>query len=154
MKDVQKTEQEHQRQGELLASLESQTPDQGHRQGQNHEVYEQVRHSVPAEELVLIDTGPAVDRLIPKECDGLAFENCDKHVHEEIEYHDAPCECQFPSEPAGHAEKAVVQEDQGGFDRNGGGEVEDLKWQKDLEKKTQLLSRRFWSRGGGADFVV
>ena len=83
-------------------------PDYWHGKGKDHEVNEHVRRPVPTEELVLVDTSPARNRLVPEVRDWLALKYGDKDVHDEIEYDDDPCKCQFPSEPTSHAEKAVV----------------------------------------------
>ena len=66
--------------------------DQWHCKDQDHEVCEQVGHSIPTKELVLIDTSSSCDRFVPEECNRLAFKNCDKDVYEEIECHDEPCQ--------------------------------------------------------------
>lgn len=64
--NVQKTQQENDGQGKLLSRFELQMPYDWHSKRKDHEIYEQVRYSIPAEELVLIDTCSSCDRLVPE----------------------------------------------------------------------------------------
>lgn len=66
LQNIQKTQQEDDGQRNLLTIFEFQMPDYWHSKCKDYEVYEQVRHSVPAEELVLIDASPSWCRLVPE----------------------------------------------------------------------------------------
>ena len=75
---------------------------------------------------------PALDGVVPVEGHGRAFEDGDEGVDEEVERaDDEGAEEQVP-EPCYHGEDAVVEEEQGGFDGHGAGEVEDLDGEEDL----------------------
>ena len=90
MRNAQGPYKKYTSEGDLLPILKLHIPYHWHCKNQDHEVDEQVCHPIPAVELILIQTAPSLNRLIPEERDRFALEDCDDIVHQKIGYHDEP----------------------------------------------------------------
>ena len=64
----------------------------------------------------------------------MTFENGHGHAHDEEQHHDAPGHGQRDAETPQHAEELVVEQDQRGFDGDGGAEVEHFDCEEDLSE--------------------
>ena len=84
-----------------------------------------------------------LDGVVPVEGHGRAFEDGDEGVDEEVEGADDEGAQEQVPEPGHDREDAVVEEEEGGFDGHGAGEVEDLDGEEDLghESVTTLVNQ-------------
>lgn len=96
-----------------------------HGQGKtpDHEINQEIGHAVPPVELVLVDTSASANGLVPVKRHRLAFQYCDEEADDEVQKDNGQCCSQHPSEPANDSKDSIVEEDERGFDGNGGGEV-------------------------------
>lgn len=81
-----------------------QTPD--------HKVNEQICHSVPAIERVLIDAFASRNGLVPVESYWFTLKDRDKHTDREEEDNDYPRHSEEPTKPSDDRKDSIVEEDE------------------------------------------
>ena len=137
--NVQCAQQKQRRNRDLLLQLQTQTPNHRYREGEDHEVDQQICNPVPPVKCDRVDAGGPGDALVPVGGDRVAFEDGGEQIGDEIEDDDGFGGVEGHAEILGDTEDAIVKQDEGGFEEEGREEVEDLEGHEDL---SGFLSQR------------
>lgn len=131
-RNIQSAQQKNPRQRRLLLLPNLQPPNHRQRQTQNQQINQQISYPIPPKKRSLVYARPAQYGFIPIERNGFAFKGGDEDTDNKKGCDDDFCGDEDVAEPGDDAEDAVVEEDEGGFEGDGGGEVEDLQGEEGL----------------------
>ena len=88
----------------------------------------------------MINAASTFDRLVPVECNWIAFKDGHKNASNEIKQHDCPCNGEEITEPPDGMKDSIVEQNKTSLDGHCRGELKNLDGQEKFEEADQV----FW----------